>query len=309
MPGDNSTARSRRSALSLMLGASGWLPGAAAADGDGPVRLAISESVVGDVNLNDARAAMSIWIKRMTQDLNVVMDPKLFSTTQEIVDRTRKGQLDAMAVNVLEYRQIADMLDSSRVVTSSGTRGMEQYLILARQGSGIQQLGDLKGRRLCVLKTPRMCVAPNWLSTVLEEAHCGPAEQFFGSVATDPKFSRVVLPVFFGQADACLTSKRGFDTMCELNPQVSRELKAIASSPLMVVSFYIFRRNCPSANREKVIKAIMSLPSTVAGRQLATLFQFEDLAVRDGSCLAGALGILDAADRAHGQRNAGGRKG
>lgn len=301
---------SRRRTLALMLGASRWLPGAlAAAESGTPVRLAISQSVVGDVNLNDARAAMLIWIKRMTQDLNVVLDPKLFSTTQEILDRTRKGQLDAMAINVIEYRQIAHLLDSSQIVASAGAAGLEQYLILAKQSTGIRQLGDLKGRRLCTLKTPKMCVAPDWLFTLLEEGHHGPAEQFFGSVVTDAKFSRVVLPVFFGQADACLTTKRGFDTMCELNPQVAKDLKAIATSPAMVVSFYIFLKSCPSANREKVIKAISSLPTTVAGKQLATLFQFEDLGIRDASCLASALGLLDAADRARGRRGAGGRKG
>ena len=62
-----------------------------------------------------------------------------------------------------------------------------------------------------------------WLSTILEEGHCGSSDQFFGSVTTDTKVSRVVLPVFLGQADACLTSKAGFDTMCELNPQVAKD--------------------------------------------------------------------------------------
>jgi ABC-type phosphate/phosphonate transport system substrate-binding protein len=301
---------SRRHTLALMLGAGRWLPGAlAAADGSATVRLAISESVVGDVNLNDARAAMLVWTKRLTEDLNVVIDPKLFNSTQEIVDRTRKGQLDAMAVNVIEYRQIADLLDSSQIIGAAGAAGLEQYLILVKQNSGIRQIGDLKGRRLCTLKNPKMCVAPAWLFTILEEGHHGPAEQFFGSVVTDAKFSRVVLPVFFGQADACLTSKRGFDTMCELNPQVAKDLKVFASSPLMVVSFYIFRKNYQSPNREKLIKAILNLSGTVAGRQLATLFQFEDLGIRDASCLANALGVLDAADRARGQRGAGGRKG
>jgi ABC-type phosphate/phosphonate transport system substrate-binding protein len=306
----HSGTSSRRRALALMLGAGHWLPGAlAAADAGSPIRLAISESLMGDVNLNDARAAMSIWIKRMTEDLNVVMDSKLLMTTQEIVDRARRGLLDAVAVNVIEYRQIADLLDSSQIITSRGASGLEQYFILAKQNGGIRHLGDLKGRRLYTLKTPRMCVAQDWLFTLLEEGHYGPAEQFFGSVVTDAKFSRVVLPVFFGQADACLTSKRGFDTMCELNPQVARDLKVIASSPAMVVSFYIFRKNYQSVNREKLIKAMSSLPSTVAGRQLGTLFQFEDLAVQDASCLASALGVLDAAERARGRRGAGNKKG
>ncbi len=49
-----------------MLGVTRRLPAAqSAADGGAPLRLAISKSLVGDVNLNDARAAMQIWIKQM----------------------------------------------------------------------------------------------------------------------------------------------------------------------------------------------------------------------------------------------------
>ncbi|MGA2150079.1 MAG: PhnD/SsuA/transferrin family substrate-binding protein [Bryobacteraceae bacterium] len=293
------TTTSRRHALALMLGAGRWLPGAlAATDAGAPVRLAISESVVGDVNLYDARAAMQIWIKKMTQDLNLVLDVKLFATTQEIVEGTLRGRFDCVALNVIEYRQVTDKLDSSRIVNAAGSAGLEQYVILVKQNSGIRQLGDLKGRRLCTLKTPKMCVAPTWLFTVLEDGHYGPAEHFFGSVATDTKFSRVVLPVFFGQADACLTSKRGFDTMCELNPQVARDLKVLISSPAMVVDFYIFRKNYQSMAREKVISALSSLRSSAAGQQLATLFHFDELTVRDASCLTSALSVLERAERA-----------
>lgn len=289
--------RSRRRTLALMLGIPALRRILRAADPI-PVRLAISASVIGDVNLNDAKAAMLIWLKRMAQDMNIQFDPKLFATTPEIVEGIRKGQLDCVALNVLEYRPIADFLDSSQIVNASGEAGTEQYLILAKRNSAIRNLADLKGRRLCVLKTPKMCVAPAWLLTVLDEAHYGPAEQFFGSVVNDSKVARVVLPVFFGQADACLTTKRGFDTMCELNPQVGRDLFVLASSPPMVVDFYIFRKNYRNAYREKVINAIMSLHATVAGQQLATLFQFQELTIRDASCLGSVLAVLDRADRA-----------
>lgn len=307
-----STTGSRRRALALMLGAWRWLPAMpAGAESGAPVRLAISESVMGDVNLNDARAAMLIWIKQMTKDLNVVIDfnPRVFSTSEEIVDRTRRGQLDAIALNIVEYRQIADLLDPSQIVTVAGVAGQEQYLILAKQNSGIRELGDLKGRRLCALKSPRMCIAPGWLSTILDEGHYGPAEQFFGSVATVAKFSQVVLPVFFGQAEGCLTSKRGFDTMCELNPQVARDLRVLASSPPLVVMFYAFCKNYQSVQRGKLIRALSGLCDSPAGRQLATLFQFDELTVRDGSCLASALGILETAERVRSRRGAGTRRG
>jgi phosphonate transport system substrate-binding protein len=310
--GTRGATSSRRHVLALMLGAWRWLPEAlAAADSGAPIRLAISESLVADVNLNDARAAMAIWLKRMMVDLNLVIEfnPKVFDTTEEILRRARGGQLDAVALNVVEYKQIADVLDSSQVIAETGAAGMEQYLLLAKRSSGIQHLGDLRGRRLRTLKNPKMCVADAWLSTILDEGHLGPSEQFFGSATADTKVSRVVLPVFFGQADACLTSKRGFDTMCELNPQVAKDLIAIASSPAMVVSFYVFHKNYHGVNRERFAKVYSGVRSSVSGRQLATLFQFDELTVRDGSCLASALSVLDTAERVRSRRGAGGRKG
>jgi len=307
-----SAASSRRHALALMLGASRWLAGApAAADSGRPFRVAISESLVADVNLNDARAAMEIWIRRISRDMNIAVEvnPKVFDTTQEVLNRARNGQLDAVALNVLEYRQIADVLDPSQIIAEADATGLEQYVLLAKRNSGLQRLGDLRGRRLCTLKAPKMCVADAWLSTILDEGHFGQSEQFFGSVITDTKASRVVLPVFFGQADACLTSKRGFDTMCELNPQVARDLTTIASSPAMVVTFYIFHKNYHGLTRERFAKVYSDVRISAAGRQLATLFQFENLVAREIGCLAPALAVLEMSDRARNRPGARSPKG
>jgi phosphonate transport system substrate-binding protein len=302
-----STGSSRRRALALMLG--GWrlLPRAMAADG-APVRLAISESLVSDVNINDARAAMVTWLKRMEIDLNLVIEfsPKVFDTTEEILHRARTGQFDAVALNVVEYRQIADMLDASQIIAE--TAGAEQYILLVKKSSGVRSLSDLRGRRLTMLQAPKMCVATPWLSTLLEQENLGQSDRFFGSVATDIKPARVVLPVFFGQADACLTSKRGFEVMGELNPQVAKDLAVIASSPALIATFYTFHKNYRGASRERLAKVYSDMPASAAGRQLATLFQFQGLAVWNASCLAPALAILDAADRARREPGAGGRK-
>jgi phosphonate transport system substrate-binding protein len=297
------TTSSRRHALALMLGAGPWLPRAlTGADTGAPVRLAISKSLVSDVSINDARAAMLVWIKKMMTDLNVVVDinPRVFDTTEEIVRRARSGQLDSVALNIVEYRQIAEVLDPSEVLAGAGASGMEQYVLLAKRNGELQHLGHLRGRRLCTLNAPKMCAASAWLSTILDEGHLGKSDRFFGSVITDTKVSRVVLQVFFGQADACLTSKRGFDTMCELNPQVAEDLTVIATSPAMVVTFYVFHKNYRSANRQRFISVLSDLRGNAAGRQLATLFQFDDLTVRDSSCLASALRLLDKAERAPG---------
>lgn len=302
---------SRRHALALLAGAAAVPTAWCAADPVPPLRLAISDSLVMDVNTNDASAAMSIWVKRIAQEMNIAVDynPRAFDTSQEILNRARKGLLDAVALNVLEYRQVSETLDSTQIVAEGGSAGPEQYLVLVKNSSGIQKPADLKGLRLMMLKNPRMCVASAWLSTILEGGYSGPGDKFFASVGMDSKVGRVVLPVFFGQAEACVATKRGFESMCELNPQVARELKTVAVSPGMVVNGYAFRRNYQSIYRDRFVKALSGLRSTVAGRQLATLFQFDELTLRDGSCFGSALAVLDAADRIHSRRGAPGRKG
>ena len=289
---------SRRHALAAFLGA---FPGVAcpAADGLPPLRIAISETMIEDVNLNDARAAMQTWIKRLQSDLGVAieMDPKVFSTTDDIVRRIRAGQLDSAALNVVEYQPIANLFDPTGLLVGTGASGPDQYVVLVKRAAEFKSLSNLRGRRLNVLKSPKMCVAPAWLATLLGEEQLGPADGFFGSMVSDAKVSRVVLPVFFDQAEACLTSRRGFETMCELNPQVGRTLAAIASSPVLVTCFYAFRKNYQSPTRERFIDSHRTLLASVAGRQIATLFQFDELRVADASCLDGGLRILEKAER------------
>jgi hypothetical protein len=39
------------------------------------------------------------------------------------------------------------------------------------------------------------------------------------------KVSRIILPVFFGKADACVVTLSAFDIMADLNPQITQQLK------------------------------------------------------------------------------------
>lgn len=290
----------RRSAAGLALGGPCAF-GLALGDARTKVRLALSETILSEVNLNDARAAMKVWIRVMGRDLDVAVDEKLFSTTAEIHARARRGELDTIALNVIEYRPIADLLESSQMVSAAGTAGNEQYQLVVKRDGGPSRLEDLKGRRLNVLRSPRMCLAADWLANTLDGARLGLPDRFFAAMVENTKFSQVVLPVFFGQADACLTTKQGLDTMAELNPQVGRALRVLAHSPALTLNIYVFRKGYPAADRQRVVQAIAGMRGSVSGRQLATLFQFDDLAVQNAGCLGPALHILKRADQLRGR--------
>ena len=76
----------------------------------------------------------------------------------------------------------------------------------------------------------RMSLALAWLDIALFNDGCRPVAEFC-RVEQNKKLTKVVLPVFFRQNDACVVTRRGFKTMSELNPQVGQQLRVLASSP------------------------------------------------------------------------------
>ena len=87
----------------------------------------------------------------------------------------------------------------------------------------------------------------------------------------------MILPVFFRKTDACVVTRRGWETMGELNPQVTLQLRELASSPELVTMVLFFRAGYQSPSRRKVMQALLDMPKSPHGRQILTLFRGEAL--------------------------------
>jgi hypothetical protein len=102
----------------------------------------------------------------------------VFSARQEIQALVRAVKADSVVLDVVEYRQLAQLLDSDTIMAAAGEADLEHYLILVRKQSGFQKLGDLRGRRLITLRNPKMCVASAWLTNLLEAGGTPEASSF-----------------------------------------------------------------------------------------------------------------------------------
>jgi len=221
-----------RRALLGALAAGGVRPVLRAQPGRVSMRFGISESVVSDINIHDARAAMQVWLRRIGNDLHMHLDhvPQVFDRFDRIAEQLRQGELDAVGCNILEYRQLARWLNKSWVVVPFQRMPLS-YALLSRAVAGVKRVAALKGKRLILLASPNACLAPVWLTNLLHRDRQGEPAQFFSAVVRRSKVPQVILPVFFGQADGCLVTNDGFRTLCELNPQVAAQLQPLATSP------------------------------------------------------------------------------
>lgn len=259
------------------------------------LRVGFSARLFADVNENDAKASVKAWAQVLFKERNIPIDPdvKVLKSIEEISRALQGKTVDAMALATDEYWALGrDLLGNELVVNTYGGIPAEEYLLLVHRDGGIERIEDLQGRSLNFFQNVRMSLALPWLDTVLDKGGFGPAAGFFGSVKQANKLSGVILPVFFRQSNACIVTRRGFQTMSELNPQLGRQLKVLVSSPALVPGGFCFRRDYNSPFKDSVLAEFGKVHTTPAGQQTLTIFQADRLEVHPISILDRSLEVL-----------------
>ena len=259
-------------------------------------RIAVSLRNIGDdVNENDARVALRMWAEAVARQSGLVMEypPSVVSTTDEIVRLIRQRSVDAFALATDEFLEVAPFVDTGGIIVDDRyAAGGDEYLLLVHQAAPFRTLGDLAGKGMLVERGTRAGLALPWLETELSAAKLRPVAEFFGRVTPTPKPSRVVLPVFFRQTDACLVSRRSFQVMCDLNPQLGKQLRPLITSPKLLPLFLAFHRDCSRQSKSRLISALTNLQSTPYGRQALTFFQCNRLVVADAAIIQRSVDLL-----------------
>jgi phosphonate transport system substrate-binding protein len=293
------TARCGLVALLLLSGAVLPVRGAedAASKNLEPVRFAFSFRMFADVNENDAKASVKAWALALARERGVPMsiEPIVLSGDAALMKALRDASIDGAAVTTEEYLSLdAELQGTNLFMSFIGGHYTEEYLLLVRADSAIANLRGLRGRKITVFDNPRASLAPLWLDVILSEQGLGAPAEHFGQLLKAQKLAKVVLPVFFRQQDACIVTRRGFETMCELNPQVRAQLRVLATSPQLVPALGFIRRSYDSPLRDALLGALKGLEKSPAGTQVLTLFQSDQLHEAPATLLGTARELVEA---------------
>jgi len=316
MPSGRRTGRSGLSSGLLVYSLAGWLALllvalAATVQGqevepDHPFRFLFSTGLFSAVNENDARAAMKVWAGTLVREGTVRGDPNVTvcGDVGGMVTALQSRTVDGAAILMTEFFALRDHVRFNRYL-SGVVEGsiLEEYLILVPQESSLARIEDLKGHSLNLFQNSRMSLALIWLDTVLLEKGQQRAASFCSRVTLQSKLTKAVLPVLFRQADACLVTHNGFKTMGELNPQVSRQLRVLASSPKVVPAGFFFRAGYPQAQQDAFVAQLQQVHRSPAGQQVLTIFQTDRIEEHPPSVLNNTLEMLESHRRLCGETN------
>jgi len=270
-------------------------PFAQAQEPDHPFRFGFSTALMPEVEEDDARAAMKVWADNVVKNGLVRADPNvlMFHDLASMSDALRNRAVDGVAASTADYFAIQNEIPFNHFVFSVAEGDIyDEYVLLVHQASHISKIGDLRGCSLNILKQTRTCLAPLWLDTLLMEGGQKPAQEFCAQVTEVTKLTQAVLPVFFQKVDACLVTRKGFKTMCELNPQVGKLLRVMEASPEYVPSGFFFRTGFPEAQQKECLAEFTRVHTSPTGQQILTVFQTERLEERPASVLKSAIALL-----------------
>lgn len=265
------------------------------------LRVAYSTKVFPDLDARDVTAAMQLYINELAKQVGYHADGQVYDSTESVIKEIRAGNFDFIALSSVAYLRIRDRVDTELALGQvKGGKMTSRYLLVVAAQSPYQKIRDLRNKRINLLKGDD--IGPLYLSTVLLKHKLPEMKKFFFSVEEKNKPSQLVLPVFFGQSDACVITDVAFENMVEMNPQLGKGTRVIASSDEMVDTVTVFRKTLKEDTKQKVMKAGTTLKRNPRGQQILTLFRTEDLTPLKEADLEGIRHLVVEHDRLRGRR-------
>jgi ABC transporter, phosphonate, periplasmic substrate-binding protein len=260
-----------------------------------PLLVAVSMDTLAGANVNDARAAYRIWVREVTTSLGVTsveLVPEIFVPSEQIVRMIRHGEIDFFGITAWEYAKVFDFVDQNSLLVEDYLGDGIEYVLLVHNASPFKKLGDLRGGHLVSHVHRDMNLVPAWIGNLLAADNLPPMDAFFADHAARDSVTQVVLPVFFRRMDAACLARHHFETAVELNPQLGKDLRALAISAKVVPIALCFHKNCSTA-AEQLLKSDIARSSSVpAGQQIAALYQSRTFVSRSSACMNATIEML-----------------
>ena len=109
-----------------------------------------------------------------------------------------------------------------------------------------------------------------WLDTLLRERQLPVGDTYFTEETYAAKPARIILPIFFRKADACLVLESAYQAMVELNPQIGQQLTVLAKSPGFIRTIHCATELLSEQLIDRFVKESVNMENTVNGKQLMT---------------------------------------
>lgn len=286
-------------------------PARAQADGGTPanipkiIRFASIFDIMPGISTEDARLSLEMIMRKTMSDpthpFRVELD--FLSDYTNAVENIKRSGYNFIALTGMDYVDLRRNIPlSPMLVLSKVDKPTDSLLLIIRNGEPLDGIVR-KPKAVLMLETGRIgAMSRMWLETVLWDQGFEDGIRHFAEIQYLQKASRIVLPVFFGKADACVIEASAFEIMADLNPQLGRQLKVVKTSDPLVLMMI-----CATQLADPEDKAIMARESQTAmldpdSLQALTIVQMKQLFMSKPEYLTSTEALFERYQRISGKR-------
>jgi ABC-type phosphate/phosphonate transport system substrate-binding protein len=183
---------------------------------------------------------------------------------------------DVIATTGLDYLELRKRVHLRPLAILSKTEHpTDTFLLVTRKKHPLKALTKQHDRTLIVEAGGGGDIARLWMDTVLQAHRLPRHQEFFNILRMGDKPSRTLLPVFFGQADACVVSENVLSVMSELNPQIGKQLVVQERSEGFISILISATDRLEDWARDIVMEETERMHTIADGRQILTIMQMK----------------------------------
>jgi ABC-type phosphate/phosphonate transport system substrate-binding protein len=253
------------------------------------IGLGFSSKAFVETDIRDAQAALETWSKELIKTKQIDFDIKVYSyeSLQQIEEAVNKGEIGLIILSTIDYVNYRKIIGLEPAITGAYKHEpADTYAVLVNKESGISSTSQLKGKKFVIQSIGRGEIAKIWLETTVLKQHKLTLDKFFNEIKNVKKESQAILQVFFRQMDACITSRRAFETMIELNPQINENLNCIIESPAYIPMVFAFTKSINKEERNEILSLCKDVNKFNSGKQILLFFKQDNVIKYSDSDLA-----------------------
>jgi ABC-type phosphate/phosphonate transport system substrate-binding protein len=193
-----------------------------------------------------------------------------------LADTILTKKYDVIATTGLDYLELTKQVHLQPLAILSRTdQPVGAFMLITDKNESLDTLKKLPERTLIVEAGGGGDIAKLWMDSILQARGLPKHNLFFDILRIGDKPSRTLLPVFFGQADACVVSEDAFEVMNELNPQLKERLVVQQRSPGFINLLISATDQLEDWARDIVIEETARMNTSPDGKQILTIIQMK----------------------------------
>jgi len=243
----------------------------------------ISAVNFGGLNKNDTTASLKAWTHAIIDEekFNLSLQIDLFNSFDELSRKYDNHEIDAASINVGEFMQLHEKPGYVYIPSYNGSPFI-QYALIVRKNNTTDIFKKLFNEGIAFHDSPKMIYAVPWLQLFLmkvlpENRKKEDISSLTQKLQPADNPSKAIFEVFFNQSVAALVTFESYKIACELNPQLQKNLDAVAVSPRLIAAMFLLRPTFQASYRKQLEEYLETMHTTAAGKQVLTTFQSEKI--------------------------------